>query len=177
MRAQRRLCSECASAQADRVFIVRIQNICVLGYPKCANWRFWSDAQTDLSRSAHMFIGTFSHYVLSIGHKEADIDIHTANTCKYHNKSTCLYHLVSSCQKFSYLWLFLIDIWYNNSWKCHIQTAKIRLTRIRTLSQGRRCLLDIKGPGCADTQTGLVCHSSDVAHCCYVPDFTAFTST
>ena len=148
------------------------------------SWLYIQNALTEDSDPMRRLIWVARHtcswvhyYVLSIGHKEADIDIHTANTCKYHNKSTCLYHLVNSCQKFSYLWLFLIDIWYNNFWKCHMQTAKIRLTRIRTVSQGRRCLYDIKGPGCADTQTGLVCHSSDVAHCCYVPDFTAFTST
>ena len=37
---------------------------CVLGYPKCTKWRFWSDcanAQADLNlRWAHMFKGTFS---------------------------------------------------------------------------------------------------------------------
>ena len=37
---------------------------CILGYPKCAQWRFWSecaDAQADLNlRWAHMSEGTFS---------------------------------------------------------------------------------------------------------------------
>ena len=40
------------------VFIVRIKKLCILGYPKCVQWRFWSDcanAQADLNlRWAHM---------------------------------------------------------------------------------------------------------------------------
>ena len=42
-----------------RVFVVRMKTICILGYPKCAQLRFWSDcanAQADLNlRGAHMF--------------------------------------------------------------------------------------------------------------------------
>ena len=47
-----------------RVFVVRVKKLCILGYPKCFQWRFWSDyvnAQADLSpRWAHMSEGTFS---------------------------------------------------------------------------------------------------------------------
>ena len=47
-----------------RVFVVRTRNFCILGYPKCAQWRFWSDcanAQADLHlRWAHLSRGTFS---------------------------------------------------------------------------------------------------------------------
>ena len=35
-----------------RVFVVRMKKLCLLGYPKCAQWRFWSDcanAQSDLN--------------------------------------------------------------------------------------------------------------------------------
>ena len=46
------------------VFVVRIKKRCILGYSKCAQWRFWSDcanAQADLNlRWAHMSEGTFS---------------------------------------------------------------------------------------------------------------------
>ena len=39
------------------------KKICILGYPKCAKWRFWSDfadVQTDLNLCwAHMFEGCF----------------------------------------------------------------------------------------------------------------------
>ena len=34
-----------------RVFISQMKKLCILGYPKCAQWRFWSDfsnAQVDL---------------------------------------------------------------------------------------------------------------------------------
>ena len=47
-----------------RVFAVRMRKLYILGYPKCAQWRFWSDCanvQSDQNlRWAHMFIGTFS---------------------------------------------------------------------------------------------------------------------
>ena len=46
-----------------RVFVVRMKTVCILSYPKCVYWRFWSDcanAQDDLNvRSAHMSKGTF----------------------------------------------------------------------------------------------------------------------
>ena len=41
-----------------------MKKLCILGYPKCAGWRFWSDcanAQSDLNLHwTHMFEGTFS---------------------------------------------------------------------------------------------------------------------
>ena len=41
-----------------RVFAVHMKKLCMLGYPKCAQWRFWSDcanAQADLNlRRSHM---------------------------------------------------------------------------------------------------------------------------
>ena len=47
-----------------RAFIVRMKKLCILGYPKCAQWRFWSacaNAQADLNlRWAHMSACTFS---------------------------------------------------------------------------------------------------------------------
>ena len=48
------------------VFVVRMKKLCILGYPKCAQWRFWSDcanAQSDLNLHwVHMFEGTFSFW-------------------------------------------------------------------------------------------------------------------
>ena len=50
-----------------RVFVVRMKKVWILGYPKCAQWRFWSDcanAQADLNlRWAHMSKGTFYDFV------------------------------------------------------------------------------------------------------------------
>ena len=47
-----------------RIFVVSMEKLGILGYPKYALWRFWSDrvnAQADLNlRWAHMFEGTFS---------------------------------------------------------------------------------------------------------------------
>ena len=46
-----------------RVFVVRMKKLCILAYPKCGQWRFWSDcanAQADLNlRWPHMSEGTF----------------------------------------------------------------------------------------------------------------------
>ena len=54
----RRKCTFCHVLQSKtqislrtRVFIVHKKKLCILGYPKCAQWRFWSDcanAQSDL---------------------------------------------------------------------------------------------------------------------------------
>ena len=53
-----------------RVFVGRMKKLCTLGYPKCAQRRFWSDcanAQADLNlRWAHMSDGTFSDVVARI---------------------------------------------------------------------------------------------------------------
>ena len=47
-----------------RVFVVCMKKLCILGYPKCAQWRFRSDctnAQSDLNlRWAHMSESRFS---------------------------------------------------------------------------------------------------------------------
>ena len=43
-----------------RVFIVRMKELCILGYPKCTQWRFWSDcanAQADSHRLIWIFTG------------------------------------------------------------------------------------------------------------------------
>ena len=44
------------------VFVIHIKKVCILGYPKCAQWRFWSDCaneQADLNLCwAHMSDGT-----------------------------------------------------------------------------------------------------------------------
>ena len=46
------------------VFVVHMKKLCILGYPKCAQWRFWSDcanAQADPTLCwAHMSEGTCS---------------------------------------------------------------------------------------------------------------------
>ena len=46
------------------------KNLCNLGYPKCAQWRFWSDcanAQADLNlHRAHMAVGTFTGVIVHI---------------------------------------------------------------------------------------------------------------
>ena len=48
-----------------RVFVIRMKIRCTFGYPKCAQWKFWSacaNAQADLNfRWAHMSEGTFSY--------------------------------------------------------------------------------------------------------------------
>ena len=47
-----------------RVFVLQVRKLCIFGYPKCDQWRFWSacaNAQADLNpRWSHMFKGTFS---------------------------------------------------------------------------------------------------------------------
>ena len=64
MRAWRRLKSACAFLQSYQSLFVHKKMFCILGDPKCAQWRFWSDcanAQADLNlRWAHMSEGTFS---------------------------------------------------------------------------------------------------------------------
>ena len=53
-----------------KAFAVRIMTLCIIGYLKCGQWRFWSDcadAQFDLNRHwAHMLKGTFSHVVVHV---------------------------------------------------------------------------------------------------------------
>ena len=52
------------------VFVVHMKKLCILDYPKCAQWRFWSDcakAQVDLDlRWAHMSEHRFSDVVAHI---------------------------------------------------------------------------------------------------------------
>ena len=52
------------SCSRIRVYIVHMKKLCTLGYPKCTQWRFWSDctnAQADLNLHwAHMTEGTLS---------------------------------------------------------------------------------------------------------------------
>ena len=33
----------CTSVQSNRIFVVRLKTLYILGYSKCAQWRFWSD--------------------------------------------------------------------------------------------------------------------------------------
>ena len=60
-----------------RVFHVRMQKFCILGCPKCAQGRFWSDcanAQADLNlRWAHTCEGTFP---------DVDLNLRWAHTCE-----------------------------------------------------------------------------------------------
>ena len=48
------------------VFVLRMKKRCILGFPKCAQWRFWSDcanAQSDLNLHwTHMTEGTISDF-------------------------------------------------------------------------------------------------------------------
>ena len=66
-----------------KVFIFRMKKLCILGYPKCDQWRFWShwaNAQANLNlRWAHMSDGTFSDLRL-IGNKNSN-PIFTSQTC------------------------------------------------------------------------------------------------
>ena len=61
---QRRLKLACAFSRSDQSLRCPHEETFILGYPKCAQWRFWSDcanAQADLNlRWAHMSEGTFS---------------------------------------------------------------------------------------------------------------------
>ena len=56
---QRGLKSTCAFCAVWWVFVPRVKKFCVLDYPKCGQWRFWSNcanAQSDLNlRCAHMY--------------------------------------------------------------------------------------------------------------------------
>ena len=53
-----------------RVFVFRMKKLCILGYPKSAHWRFWSDCanvQADLNlRWAHRSDGTFPDDAIQI---------------------------------------------------------------------------------------------------------------
>ena len=55
-----------------RVFFVRVKKLCILAYPKCAQWRFWSacaKAQADLNlRRALISEGTFWDVVAFLNH-------------------------------------------------------------------------------------------------------------
>ena len=59
---QRRHKSVYTSAQI-RILVILMRKLCILGYPKCAHWRIWSDcanAHADLNfRWAHMSEDTF----------------------------------------------------------------------------------------------------------------------
>ena len=66
----------------SRVFVSRMKKLCILGYPKIAQGRFWSDcanAQADLNlRWAHMFPGTFSGVVAHLwsqDHLKVSVDV------------------------------------------------------------------------------------------------------
>ena len=52
------------------VFVICMKKICILCYPKCDQWRFWSDcafAQSDLNLHwSHMSEGTFSDVAVHI---------------------------------------------------------------------------------------------------------------
>ena len=56
--------------EKTRVFVICTKKLCILGYPKCAQWRFWSDcanAQAHLKlRLAHMSKGTSSHVAIHL---------------------------------------------------------------------------------------------------------------
>ena len=69
MCAQRRLLSACASVQANQRLVVRRKKLFILGYPKCTQWRFWSDcANSQADRIfpwAHICEGTFSEVAAS----------------------------------------------------------------------------------------------------------------
>ena len=62
-----------------RVFIVRMNKLCILGNPKCAQWRFWSDcanAQADLNLCwASMSEITLSVVVAHSGSREYCLQI------------------------------------------------------------------------------------------------------
>ena len=92
-----------------RVFVVRMKKLCILGYPKCAQRRFWSDcanAQTDLNlRWAHMSEGTFPDVAAQIlmHHKS----IHS-------NVGTLMYYII---------WFHLIN--WNQCYINNCQSCKL----------------------------------------------------
>ena len=59
-----------------RMFVVRIRKLCVIDFPKCARWRFWSyclNTQADLNLCwAHISEATFP-----------DVATHITKTCLY----------------------------------------------------------------------------------------------
>ena len=84
--------SACASAQSDQNLRCHMKKLCILGSPKCAQWRIWSDcanAQSDLNlRWAHMSKGTFSDvtaYVVSL--QSSKTGYRRTSVWKYQNKN------------------------------------------------------------------------------------------
>ena len=62
-----------------RVFIVRMKTLCIFGYSKCAQWRFWSDcanARWSESFCAYLSDGMFSELATHLFVTEPD----TANS-------------------------------------------------------------------------------------------------
>ena len=59
MCAQQRLISACASAQSEQSLRCPHEDTRVSCYPKCAEWRFWSDYADLNLHWAHMSEGTF----------------------------------------------------------------------------------------------------------------------
>ena len=43
--SQRTLRSACTSVQSDQSLLVCMKQLCILGYSKCTQWRFWSDCK------------------------------------------------------------------------------------------------------------------------------------
>ena len=68
MSVQRRLRPACASAQSDQSLRCPQEDTCILTYPKCAQWRFWSDCantRADLTLGcAQNSEGTFPDVVI-----------------------------------------------------------------------------------------------------------------
>ena len=74
--------SACASAQSDQSIDCPHKKLCILGYQKGAQWRFWSDcanAQADLNLLwAHMSEGMFSDYVDHLFWPQSDLSIYSS---------------------------------------------------------------------------------------------------
>ena len=70
-----------------RVFIVRLMKLCILGYPKYAQQRFWSDcanAQADLNlRWSHMSEGTFSDVMANLRNRKILLRSNQQNTSDF----------------------------------------------------------------------------------------------
>ena len=91
------------------VFIVRINYLCIFGYQKCAQCRFWSDfmnAQVDLNlQLAHMSEGTFS-----------DVAAHLFNSfgAKFLMTFVVCFFILTNCRLERRLYVKLKD-WMSNS--------------------------------------------------------------
>ena len=84
-------------------FVVGMKKLCILGYQKCAQWRFWSDcmnAQTYLNfHWAHITEGMFSDVTADL---ETQHCLEPTEYCNMNCNSTALHTALPSTKKYSW---------------------------------------------------------------------------